>query len=67
MSEGTWRDTKGHHWMDKPTRNRVPLWKEMFDDCTTPMSGKEHVQAHRDTKHYGIVGAMSLLEIRRLS
>jgi len=50
MSKNTWKDTKGHHWMDKQMRNRFRIWKELYSDFTTPMSGEEHVQAHCDAK-----------------
>ena len=56
MRKRTWRDTKGHHWMDKPTRSRFRIWKELNSDFTTPMSGEEHGEAHRDARKYGIMG-----------
>jgi len=61
MRKRTWRDTKGHHWMDKHTRSRFRIWKELYLDFTTPMSGEEH----RDAQKYGIRGAISRFAARR--
>lgn len=65
MAKKTWRDTRGHHWMDKPLRTCYRLWETVYSDFTTPMSGEEHVQAHRDTRKYGIMGTISRFQARR--
>jgi hypothetical protein len=61
--KNTWKSTKGHHWMDNPTRDEIPFGQELYSDFTTPMSGEEHVQAHRDTKKHGVIGAISRFEL----
>lgn len=59
MSKHTWSDTKGHHWFDKHAREEMPLIDIAYGDFTTPMKGAQHVQAHRDTKDIGRIGAVA--------
>jgi len=65
MSQRTWRDTKGHHWFDKHARNEMPLIEDAYGDFTTPMKGWQHVEAHRDTKLFGRIGAVARYDINR--
>jgi hypothetical protein len=59
MTKHTWSDTKGHHWFDKNARQEMPLIYIAYGDFTTPMKGAEHVQAHRNTKEVGRIGAIA--------
>ena len=59
MSEQTWLDTKGHHWFNKHAREEMALIDIVYGDVTTPMKGREHVQAHRDAKEVGRIGAVA--------
>jgi hypothetical protein len=58
----TWKDTKGHHWFDKKARSDNPVVGIGFGDFKTPMTGSEHVRAHRITKVYGPIGAIADFE-----
>jgi len=66
MSQGTWRDTKGHHWFDEHARNEMPLIEVAYGGFTTPMKGKYHVVAHRDTKLFGRIGAVARYDTNRV-
>jgi hypothetical protein len=65
MPKKTWAYTNGHHWFDKKDRNNVP--GEAYDRFTTPMTGEEHVQAHRDKREVGVIGSIVRFEWRDLS
>lgn len=60
-----WKDTKGHHWIPEHTHD-TPLDHAAFDKFTTPMSGTEHQQVHKDSKDYSNIGAIARYERRIL-
>ncbi len=62
---GTWKATKGHHWISNMGDNMVgrrsdfPILGAAYDKYTTPMSGPAHVKAHRYTRECGPIGAVA--------
>ncbi|MFC1977377.1 hypothetical protein ACFLWS_03820 [Chloroflexota bacterium] len=66
MSERTWSNTKGHHWIDAPTRRGNPVLEKAYSIYTTPMTGLQHVQAHRDTREGGPAFAASRYDLNRI-
>jgi hypothetical protein len=62
MPKRTWKDGR-HHWFDKNDRKYVP--GGAYDNCTTPMPGEEHVQAHRDKREVGVIGSIARYDLRR--
>lgn len=65
MPQRTWKDTKGHHVFPKNVRREVP--GRSYDKFTIPLSGKEHVEIHRDIKEYSVIGSLARLDLRRWS
>jgi len=41
------------------------LYKTSYQNLTIPLSGKEHVQAHRDIKECGRVGSIAGIDKKR--
>ena len=66
MSQNTWADTEGHHWFDKHARDEMPLIEVVYGDFTTPMKGRQHVVAHRDTKSFGRIGAVARYDVNNM-
>lgn len=66
MPKSTWSDTKGHHWFDKSARNEMPLLGVAYGSFITPMKGWQHVQAHRDTRIFGRIGAVARYDVNRI-
>ncbi|GEM_PF-3994530 len=64
----TW--TGEHHWI--PRRGQWAkayprLWNELYADYTTHLEHDEHVQVQRDTEEFGPIGAMNLIQLRKLA
>ena len=66
MPKNTWADTNGHHWFDEHARNEMPLIEVAYGDLTTPMKGWQHVEAHRDTRLFGRIGAVARYDVNRV-
>jgi hypothetical protein len=66
MPKSTWADTSGHHWFDEHVRNEMPLIDVGYGDFTTPMKGRQHVVAHRDTRLFGRIGAVARYDINKI-
>ena len=66
MSQNTWSDTKGHHWFDEAGRDEMPLMEIAYGNFTTPMSGSQHVTAHRDIRLFGRIGAVARYDINKV-
>ena len=43
----------------------MPLIEDAYGDFTTPMKGWQHVEAHRDTKLFGRIGAVARYDVNR--
>jgi hypothetical protein len=57
-------DMEKHHIL--PKRNQKRTLGRIWDNTTIPLRHGEHVQTHREIKEHGPIGALSLLEARRL-
>jgi hypothetical protein len=63
---GTWKPTKGHHWINNTgdnivgKRKDIPILEAAYGEYTTPMGGLTHVKAHRDAKEFGPIGAVAI-------
>ena len=66
MTQKTWPDTKGHHWFDKSALNEMPFVEIAYGNLTTPMSGSQHVTAHRDTRLFGRIGAVARYDVSKV-
>jgi len=44
----------------------MPLIEVAYGNFTTPMKGWQHVVAHRDTKSFGRIGAVSRYDVNRV-
>jgi hypothetical protein len=68
MGKKTWPPTKGHHWVPENSRwgkQHRKLWEDTYKEFTTPMSGEEHVQTHRDEREVGPIGSVARYDLRR--
>jgi hypothetical protein len=66
MPDTTRPDTKGHHWFDEHARNETVLIRLGYGDFTTPMKGREHIVAHRNTKLFGHIGAVARYDVNKI-
>lgn len=66
MLKGTWLDTKGHHWIDVSTQRGKPYMEAAYRNYTTPMTRPQHVQAHRNGKEVGPMGAIARYDRDRI-
>jgi len=68
MGKGTWPPTKGDHWIPENSswaKQHRKLWDAVYKKFTTPMSGEEHVQRHRDEREVGPIGSVARYDVRR--
>lgn len=63
MRKGTWKGDD--HLLPKSEQRKTLV--RVWDNTTTPLSHKEHVERHRDVKKYSVIGSITRLDLKRRS
>lgn len=68
MEKQTWK-TGNHHPIEQKSdfaKENPRLYEATYKNLTIPLSGEEHVQAHRDIKEVGRIGSVARIDKRRM-
>jgi hypothetical protein len=68
MGKQTWKPGN-HHPIEQKSNfatENPKLYEAAYKDLTIPLSGEEHVQAHRDIKEVGRIGSVARIDKGRI-
>ena len=68
LNKPTWK-RGAHHPIEHKSdfaKENPKLYEATYNNFTIPLSGEEHVQAHRDIKEVGRVGSVARIDKKRL-